>query len=227
MAGAATVAVRPKSGNAVIDFRPESAGKFWRACPGPARRPMEFYPQGGTGDRAVCPIAGMAPGNAAPLPAAAPSGAAPATAGERRQRRGAAVNPPPPGSRAQGRPLDPCLFACGNGPIACEGAAGMPDHHWKGATFPRRSRLPDGLKRAAGFRPPAQRTAFDGFPAGSSAGRAPVWRPPLRMFDLRMTARCTRAGPEDRGGRPRQRPRRRHARISGSWRAKLKKEAIS
>ena len=88
MAGAATVAVRPKNGNAVIAFRPESAGKFWRACPGPARRPMEFYPQGGTGDRAVCPIAGMAPGNAAPLPAAAPSGAAPATAGGRRQRRG-------------------------------------------------------------------------------------------------------------------------------------------
>lgn len=65
----------------MIDFRPESAGKFWRACPGPARRPMEFYPQGGTGNHAVCPIAGMAPGNAAPLPAAAPSGAAPATAG--------------------------------------------------------------------------------------------------------------------------------------------------
>lgn len=226
MAGAATVAVRPKNGNAVIDFRPESAENS-AGLPGSDRRSVGLYPQGGTGNHAVCPIAGMAPGNAAPLPAAAPSGAAPATAGGRRQRRGAAVNPPPPGSRAQGRPLDPCLFACGNGPIACEGAAGMPDHHWKGATFPRRSRLPDGLKRAAGFRPPAQRTAFDGFPAGSSAGRAPVWRPPLRMFDLRMTARCTRAGPEDRGGRPRQRPRRRHARISGSWRAKLKKEAIS
>lgn len=148
--------------------------------------------------------------------------------GGRRQRRGAAVNPPPPGSRAQGRPLDPCLFACGNGPIACKGAAGMPDHRWKGDNIPPGgSRLSDGLKRVAGFRLPAQRTAFDGFPAGSSAGRAPVWRPPLRMFDLRMTARCTRAGPEDRGGRPRQRPRRRHARISGSWRAKLKKEAIS
>lgn len=154
MAGAATVAVRPKNGNAVIDFRPESAENS-AGLPGSDRRSVGLYPQGGTGNHAVCPIAGMAPGNAAPLPAAAPSGAAPATAGGgRRQRRGAAVNPPPPGSRAQGRPLDPCLFACGNGPIACEGAAGMPDHHWKGATFPRRSRLPDGLKRAAGFRLP-------------------------------------------------------------------------
>lgn len=148
MAGAATVAVRPKNGNAVIDFRPESAENS-AGLPGSDRRSVGLYPQGGTGNHAVCPIAGMAPGNAAPLPAAAPSGAAPATAG------GAAVNPPPPGSRAQGRPLDPCLFACGNGPIACKGAAGMPDHRWKGDNIPPGgSRLSDGLKRVAGFRLP-------------------------------------------------------------------------
>lgn len=177
MAGAATVAVRPKNGNAVIAFRPESAGKFWRACPGPARRPMEFYPQGGTGDRAVCPIAGMAPGNAAPLPAAAPSGAAPATAGGRRQRRGAAVNPHRhPKNRAHGRPLDPCLFACGNGPIACKGAAGMPDHRWKGDNIPPGgSRLSDGLKRVAGFRLPhsGQIRRISGGRFGSSCAGTP------------------------------------------------------
>ena len=148
MAGAATVAVRPKNGNAVIDFRPESAENS-AGLPGSDRRSVGLYPQGGTGNHAVCPIAGMAPGNAAPLPAAAPLRGGAGNGG------GAAVNPRPPGSRAQGRPLDPCLFACGNGPIACKGAAGMPDHRWKGDNIPPGgSRLSDGLKRVAGFRLP-------------------------------------------------------------------------
>lgn len=177
MAGAATVAVRPKNGNAVIDFRPESAENS-AGLPGSDRRPMEFYPQGGTGDRAVCPIAGMAPGNAAPLPAAAPSGAAPATAGGAAATAGAAVNPHRhPKNRAHGRPLDPCLFACGNGPIACKGAAGMPDHRWKGDNIPPGgSRLSDGLKRVAGFRLPHSgriRRISGGRFGSSCAGTAP------------------------------------------------------
>ena len=49
MAGAATVAVRPKNGNAVIAFRPESAGKFWRACPVLIGGPWDFIRRGERG----------------------------------------------------------------------------------------------------------------------------------------------------------------------------------
>lgn len=148
MAGAATVAVRPKNGNAVIDFRPESAENS-AGLPGSDRRSVGLYPQGGNGE--PCRLSHRRHGSwkrrsvagSRPLRGGAGNGG------------GAAVNPPPPGSRAQGRPLDPCLFACGNGPIACKGAAGMPDHRWKGDNIPPGgSRLSDGLKRVAGFRLP-------------------------------------------------------------------------
>lgn len=148
MAGAATVAVRPKNGNAVIAFRPESAGKFWRACPVLIGGPWDFIRRGERGTMPSVPSPAWL--LETPLRCRQPP-----PPGRRRQRRGAAVNPPPPGSRAQGRPLDPCLFACGNGPIACKGAAGMPDHRWKGDNIPPGgSRLSDGLKRVAGFRLP-------------------------------------------------------------------------
>lgn len=147
MAGAATVAVRPKNGNAVIAFRPESAGKFWRACPGPDRRPVEFYPQGGAGARAVCPIAGMAPGNAAPLPAAAPSGAAPATAGgggesSSSRKPGAGASPRSVPLRLRQRP-DRLRGRCRDARPPLEGG-----------NVPPAVPFADGLKRAAGFRPP-------------------------------------------------------------------------
>lgn len=178
MAGAATVAVRPKNGNAVIAFRPESAGKFWRACPVLIGGPWDFIRRGERGTMPSVPSPAWLLETPLRCRQPPPPGRRRQRRGGRRQRRGAAVNPHRhPKNRAHGRPLDPCLFACGNGPIACKGAAGMPDHRWKGDNIPPGgSRLSDGLKRVAGFRLPHSgriRRISGGRFGSSCAGTAP------------------------------------------------------
>lgn len=154
MAGAATVAVRPKNGNAVIDFRPESAENS-AGLPGSDRRSVGLYPQGGTGNHAVCPIAGMAPGNAAPLPAAAPSGAAPATAGGAAATAGGggeSSSSRKPGAGASPRSVPLRLRQRPDRLQGCRRNARPPLEGRQHS--PGGSRLSDGLKRVAGFRLP-------------------------------------------------------------------------
>ena len=154
-----------------------------------------------------------------------PSGAAPATAGGRRQRRGdggesSSSRKPGAGASPRSVPLrlrqrpDRLRGRCRDARPPLEGGNVPP-----AVPFARRT---EALRRIS---PPAQRTAFDGFPAGSSAGRAPVWRPRRGRSlcawrrAVHGQGRRTRAG--GRGNAPGG------ATPGFQWHAKLKKEAIS